>query len=70
MVDPRSRSSFATRLVLVAFAAVAGALAAHAVQILLLGEVNLAVSGGAAALVAFLAWTYLHRRYRGFRKEG
>jgi hypothetical protein len=69
MVDPTTQSQLATRLVLVLFAALVGALGAHAFQVLIIGEVSVAATGGVAAVAGVLAWLRLERRYRGFRRE-
>jgi hypothetical protein len=69
MVHPTTRSDLATRLLLVVFAALVGALGAHAFQILVLGQVNVAATGAVATVAAVLAWVRLRRRYTGFRRE-
>lgn len=70
MVEPATQSNLATRFVVVVFAALAGALAAHAFQSLVFGEASVAVNGGVATVMAVMAWIHMGRRYRGSRGEG
>jgi hypothetical protein len=69
MVDPTTQSQLATRVVLVVFAALVGALGAFAFQVLIIGEVSVAATGAVATVAGVLAWFRLERRYRGFRRE-
>jgi hypothetical protein len=67
-VSSTTRSELATRLFLVVFAALLGALGAHALQVLILGQVSVAATGAVATVAAVLAWMRLRRR-TGLRPE-
>jgi hypothetical protein len=67
MVKPTAQSVFWTKVALILLAAVIGAVAAHAIQLLVVGGVSVAVNAGAGAAAAVVSWMRLNRRYGGFR---